>query len=138
MKKIIPTCLGLILVLSGCATLSIKERQKIFTDEHEIFLGKTFDELVKGKGVPTGTATLSDGSRVVEYYNAQVEISGGGSYPFPTSTYVRNANGSGTWIYIEHMQSLPVRSWSKICKIDFVVSAKNIVESWKYEGKGCY
>lgn len=138
MNKLLPVGIAVLLLLAGCGSFSVKERQKAFADENEVYVGKTFDDLVKGKGVPTGTATLSDGSKVVEYYNAQVEISGGGSYPYPVSTYVRNRDGTGSWVYWEHMHTLPVRSWNKICKIDFVVSAKNIVESWKYEGKGCY
>lgn len=138
MNRLIALSFGMALVLTGCGSLSMKERQKIFEDGNANFAGKTFDELVKGKGVPTGTATLSDGSRVVEFYTSQVEISGGGSYPFPASTYVRNSNGGGTWVYVEHMQTMPIRSWNKICKVDFVVSPNGIVETWKYEGKGCY
>jgi len=138
MNKLIVTFIGMTIVLSGCGSLSMKERQKIFADGNEIYVGKTFDDLVKSKGVPTATATLSDGSKVVEYFTSQVEVSGGGYYPFPTTTYIRNSNGGGTWVYVEHMQSLPVRTWNKICKIDFVVSPKSIVETWKYEGKGCF
>lgn len=138
MKYFISICLASLFVLSGCATQSLEERKRMFMDENEAFIGKTYDELVKGKGVPTGTANLTDGSKLVEYYNAQIEISGGGSYTFPTTTYVRNATGGGTWVYVEQMQSIPVRSWNKICRIDFIVSPKNAVESWKYDGKGCY
>lgn len=138
MKSNIPILLALALLLSGCDTLKIKEREQAFVDENNAYVSKTFDELVKGKGVPTGTATLSDGSKVVEYYHAQIEISGGGSYTFPAATYVENSAGGRTWIYIDQMRSLPMRSWNKICKIDFLVSSKNVVESWKYDGKGCY
>jgi hypothetical protein len=137
MKYPVFLCLAAALLVSGCDTLSVKERQKLFTDENDAYIGKTYDELVKGKGVPTGTATLSDGSKVVEYYNAQVEITGGGTYAFPAATYVQNTHG-GTWVYMQPVQSMPVRSWNKICKIDFIVSPKNTVESWKYDGKGCY
>jgi len=138
MKNLIGVCLLSSLVLSGCGTLSFEERQKHFMDENEVFVGKTFDELVTGKGVPTGTATLTDGSKMVEYYNAQIEVTGGESYSFPTTTYVQNPNGGGNWIYVEQMYSLPVRSWNKVCKIDFKVTPTNIVESWKFDGKGCY
>lgn len=138
MKCLPYVSLALVLVFSGCSSLDVRELKKRFTDENQVFVGKTYDDLIKGKGVPTGSATLSDGSKVVEYYNAQIEISGGGSYPYPTTNYIPHPNGGGTWIYVDHMRSLPVRSWNKICKIDFVVSPKNTVESWKYEGKGCY
>jgi hypothetical protein len=138
MKQFLFICLTSALVLSGCGSLSIKEREKVFMAENNAYIGKTHDELIKGKGVPTGTATLSDGSKVVEYYNVLVEISGGGTFTFPTSAYIRNANGSNTWVYVEHEHALPVRAWNKVCKIDFMVTAKDIVESWKYDGKGCY
>ena len=138
MKPLSFICLFAALALSGCGSLSIKEREKIFTDENNAYIGKTHDELIKGKGVPTGTATLSDGSKVVEYNTVQVEISGGGSFHFPATAYIRNANGSNTWVYVEHEHALPVRAWNKVCKIDFMVTAKDIVESWKYDGKGCY
>lgn len=132
------TCLILTLVLAGCSTLSNEERQKLFAGENDVFVGKTYDELVLGKGVPTGTATLSDGGKVVEYYNAQIEISGGETYYFPSTVFVQNTTGGGNWVFVEQMRSIPVRSWNKICKLDFVVSPKNVVASWKYEGRGCY
>lgn len=138
MKPIIPFCIALTLGLSGCGTLSTQERQKAFMSENDAFVGKSHDDLIKDKGVPTGTATLSDGSKVVEYYNAQVEVSGGGYYAFPSTTYLTHANGTRTWIYMDHMQTIPVRSWYKICKIDFIVSSTDIVASWKFDGKGCY
>lgn len=136
MSRLILLCL--LSALSGCATMGSQEHQQAFTAENDAFVGKTSDELIKTKGVPTGTATLSDGSKVVEYYTTQIEISGGGFYSFPATTYMTDTNGSRTLVTIDHMRSLPVRSWQKICKIDFLVTANNVVASWKYDGKGCF
>jgi hypothetical protein len=52
--------------------------------------------------------------------------------------YGVHAYGSRDWIYGDYMQSFPVQTWLSVCKVDFVVSSKNLVESWKYEGKGCF
>jgi hypothetical protein len=138
MKKIISVCAALTLLLSGCQTLSLKERQNLFTTENGAYVGKTHDDLIKGKGVPSGTANLTNSGKVVEYYTAQVEISGGGYYGYPAARFIGNANGGGSWIYPEHMRSFPIQSWTFVCKIDFVVTPQNIVESWKYEGNGCF
>lgn len=138
MESILIITLALAIALPGCETLSTKERHHEFTSENDAYVGHSLDDLIKGKGVPTGTATLTDGSKMVEYYNAQVEISGGGYYPFSTATYHTHTNGTKTWVYMNHMQTIPVRSWNKVCRIDFLVNPQNIVESWKFDGKGCY
>lgn len=138
MKMIISIVWAITTVLSGCQSMSSQERQKLFVTENDAYLGKSSDELIKGKGVPTGTSLLSDGSKMVEYYNAQVEISGGGFNSYPSITYHTHTNGTTTWVYMSDMQSIPIRSWQKVCRIDFLVNANNVVESWKYDGKGCY
>lgn len=129
----------LAIALTGCGTLSSDARRQAFEAENAVYLGKTYDDLVRGKGVPTGNATLSDGSKVAEYYRSQVEIVGGGYLTYPTSSYIRNANGGGgSWIEINQTRALPIRALNKICKIDFLISPGNQLESWKYEGKGCF
>lgn len=130
--------LAFTLALTACETLSPKERQLAFMAENNAYIGKSLDDLIKGKGVPTGTAVLSDGSKMIEYYNAQVEISGGGYYPFSTSTYHTHKNGTRTLVYVNQLQSMPVRSWNKICRIDYLINQQNLVESWQFDGKGCY
>lgn len=137
MKSIV-AIIVLLATLTGCQTINHQERQHIFMAENDAYLGKTNDELIKGKGVPTGTSLLTDGSKMIEYYNAQVEITGGEYISYPTVTYHPHANGTTTWMYMNDMHSIPIRSWQKICRIDFLINVKNVVESWKYDGKGCY
>ncbi len=139
MKKIMLLCAILCFALSGCVTQRIKERQAKFEAKNNQLIGKTYDDLIKGSGVPSGEAKLSDGSRIVEYLTSQTTISGGGSYPYPVTTYVPNRNGvGGFWVYSEGERSIPVTSTTYYCKLDFTVSAQNIVQSWKAEGNHCY
>ena len=139
MKKIIWLCAMFSLVLSGCGTQRIKERQAKFEEKNNQLIGKTYDDLIRGSGVPTGEAKLSDGSRIVEYSSSHITISGGGSYPVPISTYVPNRSGvGGFWIYSEMERNIPVSSSTYYCKLDFTVSTQNIIQSWKAEGNHCY
>jgi len=127
-----------LLFLSGCQTLSFKDRQKLYINENAAFVGKSYDELIKGKGVPTATATLTSSGKVVEYLTTQMEYSGGGYYGYPGPFYYGNGHHGRNWAYYNDMSWYPVQSWTSICRLDFVVSPQNIVESWKYEGNGCF
>lgn len=139
MKKTILFCVvSSLLFLSGCQTLNFKERQKLFKNENTAFVGKTYDELIKEKGVPTGTATLTNSGKVVEYFTTQTEVSGGGYYGYPGPLYYGNGYWGRNWGYYGDMSMYPVQSWTSSCKLDFVVSPQSVVESWKYEGNGCF
>jgi len=139
MKKIVWLCAILSFVLSGCNTQRIKELQAKFEEKNNQYIGKTYDDLIRGLGVPTGEARLSDGSRVVEYSSSQTIISGGGSYPVPVSTYVPNQSGvGGFWFYSERERNIPVSSRTHYCKLDFNVSVLNVIQSWRAEGNHCY
>jgi hypothetical protein len=138
MKRIISICVASAIVLSGCNTLNYKERKQMFTTENNTFIGKTYDDLIKGKGVPSGTASLTDTGKVVEYYNSQLEVTGGGYYGYPHMNYGVHAYGGRNMFYGDYAQSFPVQTWLSVCKIDFVVSSKNVVESWKFDGMGCF
>lgn len=139
MKKIVWLGMLLPFAFAGCETQQIKEQHAKFEEKNNQFIGKTYDDLIRGKGVPTGEATLSDGSRVVEYLSSETMISGGGSYPVPVSTYVPNQSGTGgVWIYGEKERNVPVSSRTSWCKLDFILSAKSIIQSWKAEGNHCY
>ena len=139
MKKIILLCMIFSFVLSGCNTQRLKEQHAKFEEKYNQLIGKTYDDLIRREGVPTGEAKLSDGSRVVEYLNSQTSISGGGSYPVPISTYIPNLSGTGgVWVYGEMERSNPVLSRTYYCKLDFIVSAQSIIQSWKAEGNHCY
>lgn len=139
MKKIIGLCAIIVFACSGCGTQRIKELQAKYEGRNNQFIGKTYDELIRGLGVPSGEATLTDGSRIVEYSGSETVISGGGSYPVPVSSYVPNPNGvGGFWVYGEKERSLPVSSSTYYCKLDFTISPKNLVQSWKAKGNRCY
>ncbi len=139
MKKSILICLSLLVALPGCGTQRIKEQQAKYESNNNQLIGKTYDDLVRTLGVPSGEAKLSDGSKIVEYSSSQIRISGGGSYPIPVSIYVPNQNGvGGRWINSERERSLPVSSKTYFCKLDFTLSAESIVLSWKAEGNHCY
>jgi hypothetical protein len=119
MKRIVWLSVILALVLPGCGTQQIKELQAKYEDKNNQLIGKSYDELVKGMGVPSGEARLSDGSRIVEYSIARTRISGGGSYPFPVSTYIPHQNGAGGfWVYSERERSMPVSSRTDYCKLE--------------------
>ncbi len=139
MKKTICACVVLALALSGCETQRIKERQAKFEESNNRLIGKSYDDLVRKTGVPSGEAKLTDGSRRVEYLNRQTTISGGGSYPVPIATYIPNRNGvGGFWVYTEGERTIPITSNTYYCKLDFTVSPQNIVVSWSAEGNHCY
>ncbi|MBK9161256.1 MAG: hypothetical protein IPM27_06785 [Nitrosomonadales bacterium] len=139
MKRVIAILAILSLVLSGCGLQRIKEQKARFTEVNNQLVGKTYDDLIKEKGVPTGEAKLSNGGRVVEYFNSSTETSGGGSYSTPTTTYVPNPNGgAGAWVQGQQQQHIPVRSTNMVCKLNFVISPQNIIESWKAVGNKCY
>ena len=135
MSRMLVICAVSVLALSGCETMSSKHRHKLFIVENSAYVGKTYDDLIKGKGVPSRVATLSDSGKVVEYYDSQIEYSAGGYYGYPMPRYIGYA---GPWMYADQMPPVPVQSWSTSCKIDFVISPKSVVESWKYAGKGCF
>ena len=139
MNKIILLCVTMSLSLSGCGLTQIKEQKAKFVEANNQLVGKTYDDLIKEYGVPTGDAKLSDGGKVVEYYKSSTEIWGGGSYSISTPIYVPNTNGGvGTWIYNQQQHNSPVNSTTESCKLDFVISSKNVIESWKARGNACY
>lgn len=139
MKKIFLLWVILSFGLSGCAQQRIKEQKAKFAETNNQLVGKTYDDLIKEIGVPTGEAKLSDGGKVVEYSNSGTETSGGGSFAMPTTTYVPNPyGGAGTWVQSQQQQHAPIRSKNMTCKLDFIISPQNIIESWKADGNKCY
>lgn len=139
MKKVIFVVMVISFTLSGCKLAQIKEQKAKFTETNNQLVGKTYDDLIKEKGVPTGEAKLSNGGKVVEYFHSSTETSGGGSYSTPTTTYVPNPyGGAGVWVQGQQQKHIPVRSEEMTCKLNFVISPQNIIESWKADGNKCY
>lgn len=136
MKRIKWVALILVLLaLSGCGTA--EKRRAAFVTQMDAFVGQSIDEVIKTKGVPTGTAALASGGRVVEYAKSNMVTSGGGSYTTYKSVYVPGANG-GSWMQVPVQQAIPISTSEANCKVLFTVSKDNIVENWKAEGNHCY
>ncbi len=127
--------LGALAVVS-CATTA-KDLAK-FTAANDQFIGKNADELVLAKGPPVRTFTLSSGSQVFDYSSSHVETRGGGSYTQTRQVNERNKDGTWTWKTVPTEKSVPIRSEEKTCKLLFIVSQSNRVESWSHEGNGCF
>lgn len=124
-----------ILALSGCGLARIQEQKEKFAEVNNLLVGKTYDDMVKARGVPTREATLSTGGKVVEYSKSSTTTSGGGSYAVPTTAYIPS---TGTWVQGTQQQAVPVRSHTSSCTLNFVISPSGIVETWKAEGNACY
>lgn len=127
--------LGL-LALAGCAAVS-EETTRQFQAEMDGYVGRSADELILARGVPTAAAPLSTGGKVLEYTKSTTRLSGGHSYISYTPVFVPNSSGGGTWISVPSAQSTPIHSSERGCKLTFQVSADNIVRNWKAEGNDC-
>lgn len=139
MKIIIVVLAIMSLSLSGCGLQRIKEQKAKFKETNNQLVGKTYDDLIKEKGVPTGEAKLTNGGKVVEYSKSSTETSGGGSYSVPTTTYVPNPyGGAGAWVRGQQQRHTSVSSETLNCNLNFVITPQNIIESWKADGNKCY
>lgn len=125
-----------VLVLTGCAATN-EEAARQFQAEMDSYVGRSVDELILARGVPTAAAPLSTGGRVLEYTKSKTRISGGHSYTTYTPVYVPNSSGGGTWISVPSPQSTPIHTSERYCRLTFQVSADNLVMNWKAEGNDC-
>lgn len=126
------------LVLAGCNSMQKKEAAARFVAEMDGFVGKSTDAVILVKGVPTGTAILTTGDKVLEYSKSRTETAGGGSYTVNNPVFVPRPGGAGSWIYVPSQQTQAIQSWEVSCKLIFHVSPDNKVLSWKAEGNACY
>lgn len=125
------------LLLTGCG--AAKKREASFQTEMNGYVGNSADALIRSRGVPTSTATLSDGGRVLEYSKSRTVVSGGGSFTVNKSVYVPSSTGGvGTWVSVPQQQAVPVSSRDESCKLIFEISADNLVMGWKSEGRDCF
>jgi hypothetical protein len=124
------------LVLAGCASMN-EEVARQFRAEMDGYVGRSVDELILVRGVPTASVSLSTGGKVLEYSTSRTSISGGTSYITYTPVFVPNTSGGGTWISVPSHQSSPIYSSERSCKLTFQVSADNTVLNWKAEGNEC-
>lgn len=121
--------------ISGCGIVA--KRKEAFVAEMDSYVGRSIDEVIKTRGVPTGTAPLSNGGKVVEYSSSKMITSGGGSYTTYESLYIPGTNG-GKWAQVPVQNSTPITTSEARCKLLFTVSKDGLVENWKAEGNRCY
>jgi len=120
------------LFVLGCA--STQQRKSDFTVSMDSWVGKSADDLVSEKGPPTGNFQLSTGQRILEYLDKDT-VSGSTS-GFSASTGA--VSGSGSWFFMPQLMFSPESATTRSCKVLFTITAKNIIESWKYEGNNCF
>jgi hypothetical protein len=125
----------LLLSLSACGTS--EKRAAEFAAQLDAFVGQSIDEVIKANGVPTGTAALSSGGRVVEYSKSKLVTSGGGAVTTFQNVYVPGPSG-GSWTTVPVQTAVPISMSERNCKILFTVSKDNLVENWKAVGNSCY
>ncbi len=132
--RFLPACFALMLV--ACSGLN-EEAARKFQAEMDGYVGRPVDVLILARGVPTATAELSAGGRVLEYTSSRTSVSGGYSYLTYTPVYVPNNSGGGTWISVPTHQTAPIHSTERRCRLSFQVSAANIVLNWRADGNDC-
>ena len=125
-----------VLLLAGCASMN-EEAARKFQVEMDGYVGRPVDELILARGVPTATATLSSGGKVLEYVTSRTSISGGYSYLTYTPVFVPNNSGGGTWISVPSHQTAPLHTSERYCKLTFQVAPDSKVLNWKAEGNDC-
>lgn len=124
------------LLLAACSAMN-EEAARKFQAEMDGYVGRPVDELILARGVPTATAELSSGGRVLEYTHSRTSVSGGYSYLTYTQVYVPNNSGGGTWVSVPSHQTSPIHSTEQHCRLTFQVSAANIVLNWRADGNDC-
>lgn len=132
--RIVTVTLALLL-LCGCASQA--QRKAKFYQSLDPFVGGTADDLVLAKGPPSNSFTLTTGGRVFEYAQSRSVTSGGGSYPIGEPVLVSDHHGGG-WIAPPIYHSFPVTTTEYYWRVLVRISPANIVESWSWEGNGCF
>ena len=103
------------LALAGCAAMN-EEAARKFQAEMDGYVGRSVDELILARGVPTATAALSSGGKVLEYTSSRSSVSGGYSYLTYTPVFVPNSSGGGTWVSVPSHQTAPIYTSEWRCK----------------------
>ena len=124
-------------LLVACGVAKRDERRAAFEATLNGFIGQSIDKVIQAKGVPTATANLTTGGKVVEYSKSQLLTSGGGSYTTYRQVYTPGSYG-GAWTQVPFQNITGISTLEESCKIWFSVSGNNVVESWNDEGNRCY
>lgn len=122
-------------LLPGCTSQA--QRKAKFYQSLDPFVGGTADDLVLAKGPPSSSFTLTTGGRVFEYAESHSVTSGGGTYPVGGSVFVSDHHGGG-WIAPPVYSSFPITTKEYYCRVLIRISPENRVESWSWEGNGCF
>jgi len=117
-----------IFILSGCATTATQEA---FDEQAQQWIGKNADELVRQKGPPTRTFTLSNGNRVFQYERTEDIVT------MPTTTYVPGGPLGGTLVRGQTVHEDPLRTLILTCSLRFTVDTGNTIIAWSKEGNAC-
>lgn len=136
MRRLAIHLLTLAALLAGCASYN-EEAARAFQAEMDGYVGGSVDELILARGVPTATATLSTGGKVLEYSSSRTSVSGGYSYLTYTPVFVPNNSGGGSWISVPSHQTAPIQTMDLRCKLSFQIAADNTVLNWRAEGNDC-
>lgn len=137
--KRVTVFLLLIAVLCACNTPS--PGMKAFTQNMDKFVGRSADDLLAANGIPTNVFMLDSGGRIFEYYKNKALVAQETKNP---QALARQQARSGaipdtrppSRSRAEALQSY-VLSTESSCKLQFTISADNIVERWSSEGDGC-
>ncbi len=146
MKKLvlIPTLIA-VLGLAACETVPYKDRAALYQKQvSDKYVGQSVDNVVLDLGPPSSTYPLTDGREMLQF-----ETKKDGYYP-RTSGYVSVGTGwGGGWhrgnyggigIGIPFPMEYPdgYNSNEAKCVKRFIVNKQKLVESFAFEGKGCF
>jgi len=135
--RFVPSFIVLV-AIAGCGLARIEEQRARFVEINNGLVGKSYDDLLRTRGIPTRQASLSDGGRIVEYEKSETVTAGGGSVSVPASAYIAHRGGGGTWVHGTTQQAMPVVSRANSCLLGFAISPAGVVEAWKAVGNACY
>lgn len=100
--------------LCGCGSAVVRDSKRLASSADK-WVGHTVDELIVANGEPLNVYRSNSGGRVFEY---PMDIASNKSQARTQKNYPKKGGGYP-------------------CKIHFVVSATDIVESWTVEGDKC-
>jgi len=124
-----------ILLISGCATTT--DYEKATTANYgkilETWMGSPVDNLVISWGPPQSQYELSDGGKVIEYFNSRSGTIGGYTTNQPITTY--NSDGSTSTTHVP--TTSPSYNVQYHCRTTFDVDKYGTIISWRWEGNSC-
>lgn len=121
-----------VVLLGGCGLVQQQREREAHVQRMNDLIGKPVDDLVKAEGPPTSTFALKDGGAVFEYSHSRQVSGGGGSMTLMQPTLI-----GGSWVNVPQQRALPHRSDTLTCRMLVSISARQTVESWKQDGRGC-